>query len=113
MDFEAMGARAADAGRIARAWCQRVLSLVKTKGGPMISMLIGFLATTAGRWSAIALMLVAAWFGFARHYEKKGMSRVTAQIEKKVTENVEKADAARKSVDDLPADRLRDKYFRD
>jgi bifunctional N-acetylglucosamine-1-phosphate-uridyltransferase/glucosamine-1-phosphate-acetyltransferase GlmU-like protein len=46
--------------------------LVNFNGKPMISMLIGFLATTAGRWSAIALMLVAAWFGFARHYEKKG-----------------------------------------
>ncbi len=79
----------------------------------MIGPLLSFLLTPLGRWAGIALMLAAAWFGFARHYENKGASRVVAQIEKKANDNAKKADAARRSVEHLPDERLRDKYFRD
>ena len=79
----------------------------------MIGTALAFLITPFGRWAAIAAMVFAVWFGFARHFENKGASRVVAQIEKKVEANAKKADAARRSADELPADRLRDKYFRD
>lgn len=78
----------------------------------MIGGLLAFLITPIGRWAAIAAMVFAAWFGFARHYEKKGMSRVTAQMERKVAENEKKADAVRGSVRSVPADRLRDQWTR-
>lgn len=79
----------------------------------MIAPIVAFFATTVGRYSAILLMFAAAWFGFARHYENKGVSRVTAQIEKKVAEHAKTAEAARDSVKSIPADRLRDAYTRD
>lgn len=113
MDLEGMGGLAADARRRAVGLYHRVLSLVQEKGGPMIGSVIAFLITPIGRWAAIAAMVFAAWLGFARHYEKKGMSRVTAQIEKKVSENEKKADAVRGSVQSLPVERLRDKFTRD
>lgn len=112
MDLEGMGSLAADARRRAVSLYHRVLYLVQEKGGPMIGGLLAFLITPLGRWAAIAAMVLAAWFGFARHYEKKGMSRVTAQIEKKVAENEKKAAAVRGSVQSLPVDRLRDKWTR-
>ncbi len=74
--------------------------------------MIGFIFTPVGRWAAIAAMVFAVWFGFARHYEKKGAERVVAQIEKKVEANAKKADAVRNSVQSVPAERLRDAWTR-
>lgn len=79
----------------------------------MITPLIGFLITPVGRWAAILGMVLLAWFGFARHYERKGAARVSAQIEKKVEANAQKANEVRSSVQSVPADRLRDKWTRD
>ena len=101
------------AGGRARRLYHHVLSLVHEKGGPMIGAGLAFLITPLGRWAAIAFMVLAAWFGFARHYEKKGAERVVAQIERKVEANAKKADAVRSSVQSVPADRLRDKFTRD
>ena len=113
MDLEGMGGLAADVGRRAVGLYHRVLSLVQEKGGPMIGSVIAFLITPIGRWAAIAAMVFAVWFGFARHFENKGASRVVAQIEKKVEANAQKADDVRRSVQSVPVDRLRDKYTRD
>lgn len=78
-----------------------------------MSGIIAFLITPIGRWAAISAMVLAAWFGFARHYEKKGAASVTAAIEKKVTQNAKKANDVRRSVQSLPASGLRDEYSRD
>ena len=75
--------------------------------------ILAFLFTPVGRWAAISGMIFMTWFAFARHYEKKGASRVVAQIEKKVEANAQKADDVRRSVQSVPVDRLRDKYTRD
>lgn len=79
----------------------------------MITPLIGFLITPVGRWVAIAAVVLSAWFGFASHYRKQGAERVSAQIEKKVEANAQKANEVRSSVQSVPADRLRDKFTRD
>lgn len=79
----------------------------------MITGILGFLITPIGRWAGIVSMVLLAWFGFAKHYENKGASRVSAQIEKKVQANAKTADAVRSSVESVPADRLRDKWTRD
>ena len=113
MDLEGMGRLAADARGRAIALYRRVLALVQEKGRPMIVSALAFLITPFGRWAAIAAMVFAVWFGFARHYEKQGASRVVAQIEKKVEANAQKADDVRRSVQSVPVDRLRDKYTRD
>lgn len=79
----------------------------------MIGSVIAFLITPIGRWAAIAAMVLAAWFGFARHFENKGASRVVAQIEKRIEANAKKADVVRRSLTSVPAERLRDAYTRD
>ncbi len=76
-------------------------------------VLLGFLATTIGRWTAICGMVLVAWFGFAKHYEHKGAERVTAQIEKKVEAHAQKAEDVRNSVQSVPANSLRDKWTRE
>lgn len=76
-------------------------------------ILLGFFATTFGRWAGLCGMFLIAWFGFARYYENKGAERVTAQIEKKVEANAQKADDVRQSVSTVPAERLRDKWTRE
>ena len=76
-------------------------------------VIIGFLATTLGRWAGICGIGLVAWFGFASHYKKVGAERVTAQIEKKVEANAQKADKVRNSVQSVPANSLRDAYTRD
>lgn len=75
--------------------------------------MIPFLLSPLGRYAAIFSVAALAWFGWIHNHDKKVVSRVVAKIEQKANANAEKANAARKSVDALPADRLRDKYFRD
>jgi hypothetical protein len=77
------------------------------------SVMPWLLYTVAGRSVLTGAVILAAFFGWLHNHDKKVVSRVVAKIEEKANANAEKADAARKSVDDLPADRLRDKYFRD
>ncbi len=113
MDLEGLGGLATDACGRSVALYRRVLALVEEKGRPMIASIIPFLITPFGRWAAIAAMVFAVWFGFARHYEKQGASRVVAQIEKRIEANAQKADDVRRSVQSVPVDRLRDKYTRD
>jgi len=78
--------------------------------------LIAFFGTLWGRVAVaggILAALIAAWAGFAAHYKGVGESRVLQKIEQRTTINVEKAQAARRSVETLPADRLTDRYRRD
>lgn len=83
-------------------------------GSKIMPILLGFLATKAARWAALFATLIIAWFGFARHYENKGASRVVSQIETKAKVLNEKAsqayDAASKPG---AADRLRKRYCLD
>lgn len=75
--------------------------------------MIPFLLSPLGRYAAIFLVVAGAWFGWIHNHDKKVVSRVVAKIEQKANANAEKANAARQSADSIPADRLRDKYFRD
>jgi hypothetical protein len=78
--------------------------------------LIAFFGTLWGRVAVaggILAALITAWAGFAHHYRQQGESRVLQKIEQRTTINVEKAQAARRSVETLPADRLTDRYRRD
>ncbi len=78
--------------------------------------LILFLATLKGRLAVIAALVVAlgAWRAWDVHSQRAiGEGRAVAKMEKAADANATKADAARRSVDGIPDDRLRDKYFRD
>lgn len=50
---------------------------------------------------------------FASHERSKGEAKAVAKMERNANANAAKAEAARRSADKLPADGLRDKYFRD
>lgn len=78
--------------------------------------LVTFFGTLWGRVAVaggILATLLAAWAGVAHHYRKQGESRVLEKIEQRTSENVEKAQAARASVANTPADKLSDRYRRD
>ena len=109
MELKNLGRNAADSGRRARDFGLSVLVMVEEKGRTMIY----WLTTPFGRWAAIAAMAALAWASAALHYETKGANRAVAKIEKRNNVNVKKAEIARRSVDTLPAERLRDGYFRD
>ena len=75
-------------------------------------ILRSFLTAPLGLAGTVGILAIA-WFAFAKHYENKGASSVVAQLEKKAETNAKKAETARRSVDRIPDERLRDKYFRD
>ena len=109
MELKNLGGNAARIGRVAGAVGLRLLAVVEEKGRTMIY----WLTTPLGRWAAIAAMAALAWASAAVHYETKGASRAVAKIETRNEANVHKANSARRSADTLPAERLRDGYFRD
>jgi predicted negative regulator of RcsB-dependent stress response len=59
----------------------------------------------------VALFGLRAWD--KQHQQAIGAGKVVAKIEKAANENARKADDARRSVERVPADRLRDRYARD
>ncbi|CCB64483.1 hypothetical protein [Hyphomicrobium sp. MC1] len=81
--------------------------------------MIGLITFAGTLWGRVAVAggifaaLVTAWLAFAAHYKAIGESRVLAKIEQRTNENVDKAQRARASVENLPADQLRDRYRRD
>jgi hypothetical protein len=78
--------------------------------------LIAFFGTLWGRVAVaggIVATLLAAWVGFAIHYEHKGAAKAVAKIEQRNNANVAKAQAARRSVQDIPDNQLDDQYRRD
>lgn len=74
-----------------------------------LSALMARVAATGG----LVALLLGAWLTVALHYEHKGASGVLAKIEQRTTQNVDKATAARKSVENIPASQLNDAYRRD
>lgn len=61
-----------------------------------------------------AVVAVLVMFGtWKRDIKESGRQEVRASIEKNTNANAKKADAARAAVERLPADRLRDRHFRD
>ena len=74
-----------------------------------LSTLWAHIAATGG----LVALVLSAWFAFALHYENKGAAKAVAKIEQRTQANVEKAQAARRSVEILLADRLTDRYRRD
>ena len=78
-----------------------------------IEKMLPLLFTPLGRIAGTLAIIAVAWFGFAKHYEKKGASRVVEKIERSNNANVQKAETARRAVDDIPDGGLRDKYRRD
>lgn len=109
MDTEKLRAVAAELVSRGRDYLGRGVALAKAKGKPMIA----FLLTPVGRAVASVAIVLFAWAAFAHHYEKKGASRVTARIEKKVAEHAKTAETVRRSVAGAPADSLRDAWTRD
>lgn len=75
--------------------------------------MLPFLLTPIGRIAGTLAVVALAWFGFARHYENKGASRVEARIEKRVSEHAKTADDVRRTVSSVAVDRLRDAFTRD
>ena len=57
--------------------------------------------------------LVAFWQGDRALQRSVGAAKEVAKIEKRANANAQKAETARRSVDKLPPDGLRDTYFRD
>lgn len=76
-------------------------------------IILGYLATTAGRWVVLCGMVLLTWFGFARHYEKKGAERVTAQIEEATNEAVSNANSAGSKSSNPKSRGVRSPYYRD
>lgn len=74
-----------------------------------LSTLWARIAATGG----FVAIIISLWAGFAYHYQKKGEARVLARIEQASETNAQKASAARRSVERIPADQLADRYRRD
>jgi uncharacterized membrane protein (DUF106 family) len=75
--------------------------------------ILTLLATPLGRGAIVVLALVLALIVNNSHQRSIGAEKVVAKMEKAADANAKKAEAARKSVDAIPDDRLRDKHFRD
>jgi hypothetical protein len=81
--------------------------------------MIGLIAWCGTLWGRVAVgagiiaTLAAMWFGWLWHHDNKVESRVISKIERRNSQNVEKAQAARRSVQNIPADKLDDRYRRD
>ena len=75
--------------------------------------MIPLLLSPLGRAGLSLAIVGVAWLSFAKHYEHKGASRVSAQIEKKVEEHAKTAETVRRSVATVPANGLRDAWTRE
>ena len=69
--------------------------------------------TRVAATGGLVALVLSAWLAFALHYENKGAAKAVAKIEQRSAANVEKAQAARRSVESIPADKLNDRYRRD
>ena len=111
MDVRSVVDGASDAGRRLGALCRGYL--VRAFTFAKEGMMPWLLYTVVGRSVLTGALILAAFFGWLHNHDKKVVSRVAAQIEKKVAEHAKTAEAARDSVKSLPVDRLRDAYTRD
>jgi len=81
----------------------------------MISV-ISFFGTFVGRASMVAALGVSllGWRAWDIHKQRSiGEERAQIKMEKTANANAQKAEKARRSVDDIPAGSLRDRYRRD
>ncbi|MBA2125045.1 hypothetical protein DLM45_02235 [Hyphomicrobium methylovorum] len=76
-----------------------------------LASLIPWFGTTLGRLAVIGF-IAGAWFGWLYHHDSKVENRVISKIEQRNSANVEKATAARRSVETVPLDQLNDRYRR-
>ena len=76
-------------------------------------MILSFLSFRSRGIVAGVLFAVVALMAYGSDQRRKGAEKVVARMEKATNENVKKADAARRSVDGIPDERLRDKWTRD
>ena len=109
MDFETLRLRATGYSRRALHFSRGVMALATES----IEKMLPLIFTPLGRIGGTLAIIAVAWFGFAKHYEKKGASRVAEKIERSNNANVQKAETARRAVDDIPDGGLRDRYRRD
>lgn len=78
--------------------------------------IIAFFGTFLGRASMVAALIASlvAWRAYDIHNQRSiGEERAQVKMEKAANANAKKAEKARNSVQSIPADRLRDGYFRD
>jgi hypothetical protein len=78
--------------------------------------IISFFGTFLGRASMVAALVasVLTWRAYDIHQQRSiGEERAQVKMEKAANANAKKADKVRRSVDAIPADRLRDRYWRD
>ena len=75
-------------------------------------MITTFFRTLTGQLAVVAIA-VSAVVGWVASIKSKAVTEERARVEQKSNQNAKKADAARRSADKLPPDRLRDKYCRD
>jgi hypothetical protein len=85
------------------------VALAKAKGGDLMP----FFLSPLGRIAGTFLIAAIAWFGWLSNHDKKVLSRVVSKIEEKNNANAQKAETARRSVADIPVERLFDSYRRD
>ena len=79
----------------------------------MLLLLKGLAFTRAGM-VALAVMAALSWRAYDVHKQRAvGESRVSAKIEKKVSEHAKTAEDVRRSVSSVAVDRLRDDWTRD
>ena len=75
-------------------------------------MITSFLRTLTGQLAVVAIA-VSAVVGWVASIKGKAVQEERARVEAKSNQNAKKANAARRSADKLPPDRLKDRYFRD
>lgn len=78
--------------------------------------IIAFFGTFLGRASMVAALVASfvAWRAWDINNQRSiGEERAQDKMEKASNANAKKAEKARNSVRSIPADRLRDRYFRD
>ncbi len=79
----------------------------------LLRQLVGAHWIAAGAISA-ALVAVLGWDSSRKaRWVESGRQEVRVETEKRGNENAAKADRARRAADQLPADRLRDRWCRD
>ena len=79
----------------------------------MMGLLSLFDVTKVVRMGMIAMGLLAAWGAWLWQHDGRVIEKERARVEQKATHNAAKANAARRSAEQLPSDSLRDKYCRD
>lgn len=75
-----------------------------------LPFVVSFLTSRIGQTLLVAAVV---WFGVIPYFEKQGEQKFAAKIERAQNAKIEKARVARRSVDGVPDERLRDQFFRD